>query len=43
MDRQNPKIGSKSVLCNGLFNVFQLCHLHEDDLKLFNRTRKGLS
>lgn len=35
MDRQNPKIGSKSVS--------RLGHLHEDDLKLINRTRKGLS
>lgn len=43
MDRQNPKISSKSVLRNGLFNVLQLGRLNFDDSKLLNRTRKGLS
>lgn len=43
MDRQNPKIVSKSVSRNGLLDVLQLGHLHEDDLKLLNRTRKVLS
>lgn len=43
MDRQNPKIGIKSALRNGLLDVLQLGHLHEDDLKMLNRTRKGLS
>lgn len=39
MDRQNPKIISKSVL----FNVLQLGYLNFNDPKLLNRTRKGLS
>lgn len=43
MDRQNPKIISKSVLRNGLFNVLHLGHLNFNDPKLLNRTRKGLS
>lgn len=43
MDRQNPKIGTKSVLRNGLLDVLQLGHLNFDDSKLLNRTRKGLS
>lgn len=43
MDRQNPKIGSKSVLRSGLLDVLQLGHLNFDDPKLLNRTRKGLS
>lgn len=43
MDRQNSKIGSKSVSRSGLLDVLQLGHLNFDDSKLLNRTRKGLA